>query len=268
MQTRLLCLGSYPLLFVGTLAIGAMVADHAALLASAVRAACLAKAPRRTVQAVAAAVTAVLVRPTPVAPPDTDTGELAKSPDVNPDIREDELVMRLRMARAQRRRAKRQRRRDAKAAATSVPGDVVAQDTASTGQVGVPSEVPVVPAPVPVQDDVVDDGLAHTTSPPRKLPRLEGAEGDGLVGANPSTAQQMPVPLLGSSASQFRECSPGALSLTTVWTPRSNMSDGDRGSQPSAAISPRPASRGSKPVKVKDKRPGRGGDRGRGRRPR
>ena len=39
-------------------------ADLAGLLGAAVRAAVLAKAPRRTVQAVAAAVTGVLVRPT------------------------------------------------------------------------------------------------------------------------------------------------------------------------------------------------------------
>ena len=44
-----------------------MSADGAALLAAAVRAAVLAKAPRRTVQAVAAAVAGVLVRLTTAA---------------------------------------------------------------------------------------------------------------------------------------------------------------------------------------------------------
>jgi hypothetical protein len=49
-----------------------MKADGAALLAAAVRAAVLAKAPRRTVQAVASAVTGVLVRP--------ETANAAKGP--------------------------------------------------------------------------------------------------------------------------------------------------------------------------------------------
>ena len=60
---------------------GAM-ADPASLLGAAVRAACLAKAPWRTVQAVAAAVTAVLVKQeqdTPLESPGTGPREDSRS---------------------------------------------------------------------------------------------------------------------------------------------------------------------------------------------
>ena len=91
-------------------------ADPATLLAAASRAACLAKAPRRTVQGVAAAVAAVVMQAS-AAPLATDTGEPVKIPDAIGGISEDELALRLRLARAARRKAKRQRRRAAKAAA-------------------------------------------------------------------------------------------------------------------------------------------------------
>ena len=91
-------------------------ADPATLLAAAIRAACLAKAPRRTVQGVAAAVAAVVMQAS-AAPLATDTGEPVKIPDAIGGISEDELALRLRLARAARRKAKRQRRRAAKAAA-------------------------------------------------------------------------------------------------------------------------------------------------------
>ena len=91
-------------------------ADPAILLAAAIRAACLAKAPRRTVQGVAAAVAAVVMQAS-TAPLATDTGEPVKIPDAIGGISEDELALRLRLARAARRKAKRQRRRAAKAAA-------------------------------------------------------------------------------------------------------------------------------------------------------
>ena len=96
-----------------------MAADGAALLAAAVRAAVLAKAPRRTVQAVAAAVTGVLLRPVtaaaeprtgPIAPPDAPgNAEDACDPAI--------LRATLRSVRSARRQRKKQNLREAKQAA-------------------------------------------------------------------------------------------------------------------------------------------------------
>lgn len=99
-------------------------ADPAALLGAAVRAAVLARAPRRTVQAVAAAVTGVLVRPTADAsqrsakqvPAEDTTGRT--DGDACDGASAEELVQALRMARAARRRKKKQSRRLRKAQGT------------------------------------------------------------------------------------------------------------------------------------------------------
>ena len=100
-----------------------MAFDGPALLAAAVRAACLAKAPRRTVQAVAAAVTGVLARPsTAAAEQATATGMPARSQraatheqDAAPSP--EELQNSLRAVRTAQRRRKKERRRAAKEAA-------------------------------------------------------------------------------------------------------------------------------------------------------
>lgn len=113
-----------------------MAANSAALLAAAVRAAVLARAPRRTVQSVAAAVTAVLLRPTsPVAPPATDTGMPAEAPSADGGAREEQLVLHLRAVRAAKRKAKRQRRKSKATAAAADPAqcnDVVVATPAAT----------------------------------------------------------------------------------------------------------------------------------------
>ena len=98
-----------------------MAADGPALLAAAVRAACLAKAPRRTIQAVAAAVAGVLARPAPAAA----TPRLAPSVPANfgrhaadgatSDASPEELLAALRAARAAQRKRKKERRRAKKA---------------------------------------------------------------------------------------------------------------------------------------------------------
>ena len=86
------------------------MADPASLLGAAVQAACLAKTPRRTVQAVAAAVTAVLVKQeqdTAVARPGTEPRVTVGVPGTVVGACETQvLVDQLRDAR----RAKRQRR--------------------------------------------------------------------------------------------------------------------------------------------------------------
>lgn len=101
-----------------------MAADGAALIAAAVRAACLAKAPRRTVQSVAAAVASVLVRPAatvrersaaePAGTPCAAAGAPAPgcpSPE--------ELLAALRAARASARKKKKERRRAKKVGAAA-----------------------------------------------------------------------------------------------------------------------------------------------------
>ena len=99
----------------GASAIGAMVAlDPAALVAAAVRGACLAKAPRRTVQAVAAAVVSVLVRPAEARLGST-RGETAKEQDAHEEVRAKSEEERREAIRAKR-RARRQRKRAAQAA--------------------------------------------------------------------------------------------------------------------------------------------------------
>ena len=99
-----------------------MSADRAALLAAAVRAACLAKAPRRTVQAVAAAVAGVLVRPTAAAVPRTGPSERPSAQsDNNEDGAGDPAVAlaALRASRRAQRTRKKARRKAAKQAAAA-----------------------------------------------------------------------------------------------------------------------------------------------------
>ena len=100
--------------------IGAM-ADPAALLGAAVRAAVLAKAPRRTVQAVAATVTAVLTRQdTVVARPETVPTVTARVPGPPCACETQVLIDQLREARRAKRQRKRARRRE-KAMAAAPP---------------------------------------------------------------------------------------------------------------------------------------------------
>ena len=98
-----------------------MPADSAAaLLAAAVRAAILAKAPRRTVQAVASAVTGVLARPmAATAMKGTDARESAGSTCTAKDdsnASPEQLLQSLREARSAQRRRKKERRRARKTA--------------------------------------------------------------------------------------------------------------------------------------------------------
>jgi hypothetical protein len=101
------------------------VADGAALLASAIRAAVLAKAPRRTVQAVAAAVCGVLWRPTVEARPHFDVSEETRIPD---DVRASRLGQRQR---------KKERRRAAAADKSCAGGrDAADRDLGAGGTLG------------------------------------------------------------------------------------------------------------------------------------
>jgi hypothetical protein len=102
-----------------------MAADGPALLAAAVRAACLAKAPRRTIQAIAAAVAGVLVRPatneaTPRQTSSAQAGPKRSAADVVDGSSPEELLVALRAARSAQRRRKKERRCAAKRAAVVV----------------------------------------------------------------------------------------------------------------------------------------------------
>ena len=110
---------------------GAMAADGGALLAAAVRAAILAKAPRRTVQAVAVAVAGVILRPPATAAPEPVVSERAgnqraasafASDCASAEVRLEQL----REARRARRKRKKERRRARSEVADTVDkeGDV------------------------------------------------------------------------------------------------------------------------------------------------
>eukprot|EP00929_Paragymnodinium_shiwhaense_P121781 TRINITY_DN9415_c0_g1_i1.p1 TRINITY_DN9415_c0_g1~~TRINITY_DN9415_c0_g1_i1.p1 ORF type:complete len:233 (-),score=43.63 TRINITY_DN9415_c0_g1_i1:401-1099(-) len=130
-----------------------MAADGAALLAAAVRAACLAKAPRRTIQAVAAAVTGVLVRPLSAAAAPAPVSSVPARPqrtaaggdEVVPASSED-LLNALRAARSAQRRRKKERRQAAKEVARQV--GLQERNAAPAGDVqGVGPQTPVQQVP-------------------------------------------------------------------------------------------------------------------------
>jgi hypothetical protein len=98
--------------------------DGAALVAAAVLAAVLAKAPRRTVAAVAASVTCALARLASAVTPPRSTAAPARVPTAaaGPDVAADDapaLLAALRSARALQRRRKKERRKAGKAAAAA-----------------------------------------------------------------------------------------------------------------------------------------------------
>ncbi len=97
-----------------------MSVDGAALLAAAVSAACRAKAPRRTVQAVAAAVTGVLMRPSAAAVPRPNAAVPAGAQSPAEDDGDPALLLdTLRAARRAQRTRKKERRKAARQAASN-----------------------------------------------------------------------------------------------------------------------------------------------------
>ena len=104
--------------------------DPAALVATAVCAACLAKAPRRTVQGVAAAVVSVLAKPAELTP-NTVRGETAKGTAASLDVLVQSEEERREAVKAKR-RLKRQRKRAPKAASHAKQSDPDRQ-TGATG---------------------------------------------------------------------------------------------------------------------------------------
>eukprot|EP00419_Tripos_fusus_P054077 CAMPEP_0172805998 /NCGR_PEP_ID=MMETSP1075-20121228/6056_1 /TAXON_ID=2916 /ORGANISM="Ceratium fusus, Strain PA161109" /LENGTH=253 /DNA_ID=CAMNT_0013644713 /DNA_START=61 /DNA_END=822 /DNA_ORIENTATION=+ len=117
-----------------------MAVDGPALLGAAIRAACLARAPRRTVQAIASAVTGVLVgrhvasgtSPKSIRRQQRDT----EGSDCDDGPGDAELLEALRASRRARRKRKKDRRRAAKAAAptTNPTQETSAGDVSSFGE--------------------------------------------------------------------------------------------------------------------------------------
>ena len=153
------------------------MACRAALLSAAVKAACQAKAPRRTVAAVAAAVTTVLLQPVTV------TATPARVPDVHagpPESAEalgvDELEQRLRQARAAKRQSKRQRRRAKAKAAADCPEPQVDRIASADGADATqPCDEPAISSPTAAtgkrvklgeKDAEKDAEMSSTTSLP------------------------------------------------------------------------------------------------------
>ena len=129
--------------------------DGAALLAAAVRAAVQAKAPRRTVQAVAAAVTGVLLRQPSAAVPHTDSRRRPDAPMETEDTGDPaQLLATLRASRRSQRQRKKERRRAAKQAAQVEPASLTHRHqldgaTATEGAAGPRAEPEGAPAAVP-----------------------------------------------------------------------------------------------------------------------
>ena len=150
------------------------VRHGSALVAAAVRAACDAKAPRRTIAAVAAAAVSAALRPAdaPAAASVMVPGNAACSPSAGGDtgaLDDDALVRRLRQRRAERRQRKRQQRREAKAA-VSAPG---ACDTSA--------DVEMVPGIEGTHSRYSTDAESGPTSAPptSSLPHEDRADGGG-----------------------------------------------------------------------------------------
>ena len=131
--------------------------DPAALLGAAIRAAVLAKAPRRTVQAVDSAVTGVLVHSAAeagpgaaaAAPAKEEVGPAAATPPTGASA--EELVAALREARRAQRRRKKANRKARKGAREPSPSHVTTVNTgaalavASSDNDGGPQQVPEMP---------------------------------------------------------------------------------------------------------------------------
>mmetsp|Transcript_50274 Transcript_50274/g.139588 ORF Transcript_50274/g.139588 Transcript_50274/m.139588 type:complete len:244 (-) Transcript_50274:276-1007(-) len=128
-----------------------MAADGAALLAAAVGAACRAKAPRRTVQAVAAAVAGVLVRPAAAAAvPRPGAAVPAGAQSAGPDDSDPvQLLDSLRAARRAQRIRKKERRRAAKQAADAHRAPSPRQSQSASQPLATPQPVAAGPCAEP-----------------------------------------------------------------------------------------------------------------------
>eukprot|EP00928_Gymnodinium_smaydae_P092396 TRINITY_DN7626_c0_g1_i4.p1 TRINITY_DN7626_c0_g1~~TRINITY_DN7626_c0_g1_i4.p1 ORF type:complete len:199 (+),score=17.91 TRINITY_DN7626_c0_g1_i4:298-894(+) len=178
-------------------------ADGPAFLAAAVSAAIRAKAPRRTVQAVAAAVASVFVRPaTTRATPRTRAAEPAGAQGRACEEDGDAAVLldTLRAARSAQRRRKKERRRAAKAAAASESRDLqgAADQDVGTGEAHVdvsalaPGASHAEPLPTPMQ------GSLHL----QPLPTDHASQARSNMSLAPSAASARSFSIASSSAAR------------------------------------------------------------------
>ena len=169
-----------------------MPADPALLLAAAVKAACQSKAPRRTVAAVAAAVTSALV--TPAVHKTTVPSEAAGTQEIDGDSCT-QLAQQLRASRAATRRLRRQRKREARAAATTACADAIDGRDLQAKPIGgiVEAEVTSRTAPPPNLRDPTGETppgkrFCEVTPGPYFDDDDGGAEGKAMVTASPSVS--------------------------------------------------------------------------------
>ena len=230
-----------------------MSADGAALLAAAITAAILANAPRRTVQAVAAAVTSVLVRQTAAAEPRTNTGlRVSVQSDHSGEDGDPALLQSsLRASRKAQRLRKKERRRAAKAEAlrgSSAP-NVVAIATTDGERAGL--------ADLSAQPEGADADVsalpASPALPPLTSPRRSGPErpdpGVDSSGVNDDGAASAPYHSEPSMASgTLRTVASGSLRAEPA------VSAGRHRHAPYAAAAATPAAHGNQRMR----QPGKG----------
>ena len=154
---------------------------------AAVKAACQAKAPRRTVAAVAAVVTTVLLQPvtvtaTPARVPDVHAGP----PESTEALGVDELEQRLRQARAAKRQSKRQRRTAKAKAAADCPEPQVDRIASADGADATqPCDEPAISCLLLLRESV----LSWVRKMQRKMQRCrrqQVCQTLGVVGSDPN----------------------------------------------------------------------------------
>lgn len=202
-----------------------MAVDSAALLAAAIRAACQAGAPRRTVQAVASAVTGVLIRPAGAVP--RSASGMPAGTQCNDGVGDDDaaqLLSSLRLARSAQRKRKKERRKAAKLAATGIlPAAPVADDEkmddantkndAADQHRGIGEPAAAVSAPASTAPAAV--------TPPQLVPQVAHslASNDGIENSRSNsrtprgTLSHRSFSLASSGAGARRACSRAASSL-------------------------------------------------------
>jgi hypothetical protein len=229
-----------------------MAADGPAFVAAAVWAACLAKAPRRTVQAVAASVAGVFAHQHASAKAATDVKVKPATQCTTGLVGHDEnmpaLIEALRSARRAQRQRKKERRRAAKAAAavapdsTAVAESAAATDTTAAEVGGAGTAIaPQAPAASSLQE-----------GPPNALPNMNF--GAAARRSSPAMSHGSVESLMSYVASR-----PPSLAPTPVMSPR-----GIKAAPP--ATSPRSRKRGKKDgAPLPHSRPGRPPDGSHGR---
>ena len=197
------------------------------MLAAAVKAAIQAKAPRRTVQAVAAAVASVVIRPDAAVPRSDPKARAGTQSEAQHDDGDPAgLLASLRAARAAQRKRKKERRRAAKqAAAQTVPSASETKDGAAGQHCDIGESAIAEPAlaPVPGPDAAMlpppqPPVLHETTSLPDSvgdsvLPRISNTSGKVVMSSRPyASSQQSSAGDTAEPKRCYKECNPGASS--------------------------------------------------------